>query len=219
MFCTVWVCSTELFFAAWWLIWQSVIYWLGHWWLMCLLLTLSWDSKCCVCMLNCESDICMWLFWSLLFGPAATHQGWGMWLFNFYFFSMLPSVWMWGIYSETSIHYYNIPLNHSSTRLCMINFFTCSSCTILFPPWSQVSGICVVCHRQLIRLVRVLWSLKSLGKMISALKVYGKWIIQLRSVKVCQFWLLSVLTSSVKLRSARDFLTVFLAAWLHALAD
>ena len=53
-----------------------------------------------------------------------------------------------------------------------------------FSPWSQVSGICLVCHRQLIRLVRV-WSLKSLGKMVNALKVYGKWIIQLRSVKVC----------------------------------
>ena len=204
MFCTVWVCSTELFFAAWWdllvfaadsVLRQQVLcvhvkLWIRHLHVT-VLITSLWPS--------CDTP-------RLRF-------------FNYYFFSMLPSVWMWGIYSETSIHYYNIPLNHSSTRLCMIHFFTCSSCTILFPPWSQVSGICVVCHRQLIRLVRVLWSLKSLGKMISALKVYGKWIIQLRSVKVCQFWLLSVLTSSVKLRSARDFLTVFLAAWLHALAD
>ena len=53
---------------------------------------------------------------------------------SFSFFSMLPSTSMWGVYSETSIHHYNTLLAHSFTRICMIPFFICSSCTIPPPP-------------------------------------------------------------------------------------
>ena len=35
---------------------------------------------------------------------------------------VLPSTSLWGVYSETFIHRYNIPLTHAFTRLCM-NFF------------------------------------------------------------------------------------------------
>ena len=40
----------------------------------------------------------------------------------FFFLSFLsPSTSMWGVYSETCIHHYNIPLAPSFTRLCIIN--------------------------------------------------------------------------------------------------
>ena len=35
---------------------------------------------------------------------------------------MLPCTSMWGVYPETSIHHYNIPLSHSFTHLCTIFF-------------------------------------------------------------------------------------------------
>ena len=38
-------------------------------------------------------------------------------------FSMLPSTSTWGVYSETSIHRYSIPLAHPFTRLCIITSF------------------------------------------------------------------------------------------------
>ena len=37
-----------------------------------------------------------------------------------FLFFVLPSTSLWGVYSETFIHHYNIPLAHSFTRLCMI---------------------------------------------------------------------------------------------------
>ena len=45
--------------------------------------------------------------------------------FRFYFFLfcfVLPSTSLWGVYSETFIHRYRIPLTHAFTRLCMIFF-------------------------------------------------------------------------------------------------
>ena len=38
----------------------------------------------------------------------------------FFFFFFLPSTSLWGVYSETFIHRYSIPLTHAFTRLCMI---------------------------------------------------------------------------------------------------
>ena len=38
----------------------------------------------------------------------------------FCLFCFLPSTSLWGVYSETFIHRYSIPLTHAFTRLCMI---------------------------------------------------------------------------------------------------
>ena len=40
----------------------------------------------------------------------------------FFFVFFLPSTSLWGVYSETFIHRYSIPLAHAFTRLCMIFF-------------------------------------------------------------------------------------------------
>ena len=156
-------------------------------------------------MLNCESDVCVWLFWSLLFGPAATHQGSGG--FFPYFFQCCQA-YQYGafIQKHSSIITISLSLTHSHVFAWLI--FSHVHPSLYFfhlghkyqePVWPATGSA--------LDLSGFLWSLKSLGKMTNALKVYGKWIIQLKSVKVCQFGLLSVWTS-VKLRSARDFLTL-----------
>ena len=45
------------------------------------------------------------------------------------FFFLFPSTSLWGIYSETLIHHYNVPLAHAFTCLCM----TCTYCTLPLP--------------------------------------------------------------------------------------
>ena len=50
-----------------------------------------------------------------------------------FFVLFLPSTSLWGVYSETFIHHYNVPLAHSFTRLCMIFLSTCTSCTMPLP--------------------------------------------------------------------------------------
>ena len=41
---------------------------------------------------------------------------------DYCFFFFLPSTSLWGVYSETFIHRYSIPLTHAFTNLCMIFF-------------------------------------------------------------------------------------------------
>ena len=52
--------------------------------------------------------------------------------FCFFFFCHAHS--LWGVYSETFNHQYNIPLGHSFMCLCTI-FFTCTSCIMPLSPW------------------------------------------------------------------------------------
>ena len=51
----------------------------------------------------------------------------------FFFFFFWPSTTLWGVYSETFIHRYNIPLTHAFTRLCMIFFSHVHPALCLFP--------------------------------------------------------------------------------------
>ena len=125
MFCTVWVCSTELFFAAWWdllvfaadsVLRQQVLcvhvkLWIRHLHVT-VLITSLWPS--------CDTPRLRFKKKKKKFN-AAKCMTVGHLFRNIHPLLQYPS--------------------HSSTRLCMIHFFTCSSCTILFPPWSQVSGI------------------------------------------------------------------------------
>ena len=50
---------------------------------------------------------------------------------------LLLSTSLWGVYSETFIHHYNIPLAYSFTRLCMLLFFL-HICILHYAssPWS-----------------------------------------------------------------------------------
>ena len=74
--------------------------------------------------------------------------GRGLHIFLFLFF--WPNTSLWGVYSKTFIHRYNIPLDHSFTRLCMIFFLACTPCTVPFcldlvvelPSLSLVSVLC-----------------------------------------------------------------------------
>ena len=54
---------------------------------------------------------------------------WTGWRFFFFW----PSTSLWGVYSETFIHRYSIPLAHAFTRLCMIFPLTCTSRTMPLP--------------------------------------------------------------------------------------
>ena len=61
-------------------------------------------------------------------------------LFSFFFFffflcAVFPSTSLWGVYSETFIHRYNIPLAHAftCTRLCVIFFSHVHPVLCLFP--------------------------------------------------------------------------------------
>ena len=67
-------------------------------------------------------------------------------LLFFFFFSsfppppppfFLPSTSLWGVYSETFIHRYNIPLTHALTRLCMICFPDMYILHYVSSPWLQ----------------------------------------------------------------------------------
>ena len=48
-------------------------------------------------------------------------------------FLCVPSTSLWGVYSETFIHRYNIHLIHVFTRVCMIFFLTYTSRTMPLP--------------------------------------------------------------------------------------
>ena len=57
--------------------------------------------------------------------------------FFVFVFVFLPSTSLCGVYSETFIHHYNVPLAHSFTHLCMTFFPTCTSCIMPLPLGSQ----------------------------------------------------------------------------------
>ena len=59
----------------------------------------------------------------------------GMMLFLFLF---CQSTSLWGVYSETFIHRYNVPLAHSLTRLCMIYFLHMCIPHSASSPWYTV---------------------------------------------------------------------------------
>ena len=63
--------------------------------------------------LNCYTYICTFFDGGVL----CTFTG-----VIFLFVFVLPSTSLWGVYSETFIYHYNVPLAHSFMRLCMICF-------------------------------------------------------------------------------------------------
>ena len=65
--------------------------------------------------------------------PSQVSVCYPFFFFFFFFLFFFPSTSLWGIYSKTFIHRYNIPLTHAFTRLCMICFLTCTSRTMPLP--------------------------------------------------------------------------------------
>ena len=71
-----------------------------------------------------------------------------LFFFFFFFLPVLPSTSMWGTYSETLIHHYNIPLTHTFTCLYVKIF---SRRTSFFPislVWTPFHGLNVLSELQ-----------------------------------------------------------------------
>ena len=79
----------------------------------------------------CGFGYCQWIYLFYIY------------IYIFFFFSsffsppFLPSTSLWGVYSETFIHRYNIPLTHALTRLCMICFPDMYILHYVSSPWLQ----------------------------------------------------------------------------------
>ena len=90
---------------------------------------------CCVYKPTGACKINAWLDFDLTWLRIQKERTLNVRFYVCVFSPMLPSTSMWGVYSETSIHHYNIPLalSRSHSSLYDESFPTCTSCTASFP--------------------------------------------------------------------------------------